>query len=129
MSSFTGDRISVTKTRNNIIIAHHTQADLCMLSDFEEFKDELNIVNKVFVTLGKPMIYKGYNVIIRDTTLLAPGGSKSLAKLGEMYDVGNQKIDISNEYKSRMDQLLVDDEAKFCQYAMQDAVITLIHGN
>jgi hypothetical protein len=39
------NKVCVTLTRNYYIIAHLTPADLSLLSDFEEVKEELSIVN------------------------------------------------------------------------------------
>jgi len=60
MSSFTEDKVSVSKTRNNYLIAHLTNADLSMMKDFDEIKENLDIVNKCFVTLGKPVVLEKY---------------------------------------------------------------------
>ena len=57
-----------------------------MMDDFDDIKHKLDIVNKQFVTLKTPLLMNGVNVIIRDTMLLAPGGKKSLASIGTMYD-------------------------------------------
>jgi hypothetical protein len=45
--------------RNNIYLAgHYNAADLPMFSDFEEiYKDKLDIVNKSFTTLKKPLTH------------------------------------------------------------------------
>lgn len=129
MSSFTDDKVSVSHIRNNYVIAHLTNADLCMLNDFAQFKEELSIVNKCFVTLGKPLVVGDNNVIIRDTTLLAPAGKRSLDAIGDLYGDDFRKIRISKEQKSNMDLLLASDKALFESYAKKDAVITLMHSN
>jgi hypothetical protein len=129
MSSFTDDKVSVTKIRNNYLIAHLTNADLSMLNDFESFKDQLDIVNRSFVTLGKPMKIGDFNVIIRDTMLLAPAGKKSLDSIGSLYGQDLNKIALSKEQKSNMDLLLKEDKALFSEYAIKDAIIPLIHSN
>jgi hypothetical protein len=59
--------------------------------------------------------------------LLAPGGKKSLDAIGKMYN-NKGKIEISKEYKSNMSKLLLDNPNLFKEYAMQDALITVIHG-
>jgi hypothetical protein len=38
---------------------HETTADLCMLSDFDSFKEHLDIINRVFITRGKPLLLDG----------------------------------------------------------------------
>lgn len=47
--------IPLTLVKNTYIIAHYNVADLSMLSDFEELKTKLSIVNNSFVSLGKPL--------------------------------------------------------------------------
>jgi hypothetical protein len=121
--------ISFSVVKNNYIICHYSPADLSMLSDFEELKNDLSIVKKVFVTLGKPLPYEHTNVYIRDTFLLCPAGGNSLEKIGKLYEKeGNyEKIEVSMEDKLKMSNLLTRDPVKFEKYAIRDAVITLKH--
>jgi hypothetical protein len=128
-TSFTEDKVSVTKIRNNYFIAHLTNADLSMMNDFESFKDDLNIVQNNFVTLGKPLVKGNSNIIIRDTALLAPQGHKSLQSIGSLYGKEFEKVSLSKEQIENMDLLLETDKDKFNSYAIKDAVIPLIHGN
>lgn len=121
------DRISVTLIKNNILIGHNTSADLSILSDFNDFKDQLDIVNNCFITLGKGFNYHKNNVVIRDTMLLAPAGQKSLAKLGNLYNL--DKIKISNFNLTHMDEFLKTDPKAFEDYAIRDSHITLKHAN
>jgi hypothetical protein len=122
-------KVSVTQTRNYYLIAHLTQADLSMLSDFDEIKEELSIVNGSFVTLGKPIKFQGRNIHIRDTMLLAPGGSKSLASIGKLYGDVLTKIEISKADLEDMEGFLHRDKDKFTEYALRDALISLIHAS
>jgi hypothetical protein len=124
--SISKERINITKKVNNYFIAHLTNADLSMMSDFEDIKHNLDIVNKSFVTLNKPILIDGVNVILRDTLLLAPGGKKSLDAIGKMYE-NLEKINIPIYYKDKMDKLQKDDPILFKKYAMQDSVIALVH--
>lgn len=124
--SISKERINITKKINNYFIGHLTSADLSMMNDFDEIKDKLDIVNKSFVTLNRSLLIDGVNVSIRDTMLLAPGGKKSLDSIGRMYNL--PKIEIPMYYKDKMDRLLKDNPVLFKDYAMQDAVIALIHG-
>jgi hypothetical protein len=55
-----------------VFIGHFTIADLSILNDFYSFIEELDIVNKSFVTLRKAFKYEGYRILIRDTMLLDP---------------------------------------------------------
>jgi hypothetical protein len=149
------DKLSVTKIRNNYFIAHLTNADLSIMNDFDTLKEELNIVNKCFVTLGKPIVVGNTNVFIRDTMLLAPQGCRSLEKIGSLYGEDFKKVDIAkdlkeeqkekltkdltkdqlekinlNQYiKENMDMLLKIDKELFDSYAIKDAIIPLIHAS
>jgi hypothetical protein len=129
MNSFTEDKVSVTKIRTNYFLAHLTNADLSMLNDFEIIKEKMNIVNKSFVTLGKPIVIGGTNVVIRDTMLLAPAGKRSLASIGSLYGQETNKISLTQEQIQNMDLLLKKDKELFDSYALKDAVIPLVHGN
>ena len=120
-------RISITKSKLYYIIAHLTPADLSMLSDFSEIKEELSIVNGSFVTIGKPLTICGRNVHVRDTMLLAPGGSKSLASIGFLYGELFHKVSISKEDLEDMSGFLNRDRARFTEYALRDALISLVH--
>ncbi|KAH9867754.1 hypothetical protein IAQ61_007413 [Plenodomus lingam] len=48
-------RLSITINRMLTICMHESAADLSMLKDFETFKENLDIVHRSFVTLGKPL--------------------------------------------------------------------------
>lgn len=122
-------KVSVTQTRAYYLIAHLTQADLSMLSDFNEIKEELSIVNGSFVTLGKPLKYCGRNIHIRDTMLLAPGASKSLYSIGKLYGDVLSKVEISQSDLEDMQGFLARDKEKFTEYALRDALISLIHAS
>jgi hypothetical protein len=128
MSSFSSDAVSVSKIRNNYLIAHFNVADLSMLSDFEEFKEGLDIVNKVFLTLKKPLRIEGFDVYIRDSSLLVPGGKKGLEVLGDLYP-GFEKGKISQDEKENMKRFLEEDEERFKKYAVKDALIPLVHAS
>lgn len=123
------NKISVTKTKTYFIIAHLTPADLSLLSDFEEFKEDLSIVNGSYVTIAKPLKICGRNTHIRDTMLLAPGGSRSLASIGKLYGELFQKISINKTDLEDMHGFLQRDREKFIEYALRDAVISLIHAS
>lgn len=98
---------------------------MSLLKDFETFKPELDLVNKSIITLGKGFRYGKYNVIIRDTMLLAPALQKKLANIGKLYNF--EKIELSEFEKTNMDILLKTKPNKFQEYAMKDSLITLKH--
>lgn len=120
------ERVSITLSKIYYVIGHLTQADLSQLSDFESIKDELSIVNNSFVTLGKGLKVGDKKVQVRDTMLLAPGGSKGLAKIGSMYP-GFSKLQIKKEDLENMQGYLLRDKEGFVEYALRDAVITVVH--
>jgi hypothetical protein len=125
---FTSEPISLTTRRNFYVIGHLTQADLSLLSDFDEFKRDLDIVNKCMVTLGRSSIVKhGHNIIFRDTLLLAPGGKKSLASIGSIYGPHLGKINLSESQHQNMELLLKEDPNLFKAYALRDSLISLVH--
>lgn len=130
-TSVEGVKLSLSLVKNNYICCHLSTADLSVLNDFEEFKDSLDIVQKTFVTIGK-MILKdkiNSNIYIRDTSLLAPQGHKSLAAVGSMYGGEYEKVLIPIQYKGDMRQLLKENPVLFEKYAVQDALVTLKHAN
>lgn len=129
MTDLFPQRVSMTKTRNYYIIAHLTQADLSLMSDFKEIKEDLSIVNGSFVTLGKAIKFHGRNVHIRDTMLLAPGGSRSLASIGVLYGENLHKLSMNQEDLQDMQGFLERDKVKFTEYALRDALISLIHAS
>ena len=127
MMSFTKDKVSVTRIITNVFIAHLTNADLSMMNDFEMLKHKLDIVNKSFVTLGKPLVICDTNIVIRDTMLLTPAGDKKLESIGDLYSL--KKIKLSKTQKEHMDVLLVENKDLFQEYAVKDALIVLKHAN
>jgi hypothetical protein len=100
-----------------------------MLSDFEEMKENLDIINKSFATILKPLDFESANVYVRDTILLAPAGMGSLKALGSLYSSEGDfnKIEISKEDLENMSGFLARDKQAFEAYALQDAIITLKH--
>lgn len=122
-------KVAISKTKTYYIIAHLTPADLSLLSDFSLIKEELSIVNGSFVTLGKPLRIQDRNVHIRDTMLLAPGGKKSLASIGLLYGEAFNKIEIRKEDLLDMQGFLKRDKERFVEYALRDALISLIHAS
>lgn len=124
-----GDKISVNLIKNAYICAHYSSADLSILDDFGVLKKDLSIINKSFVTLGKPLLIEGSNVYLRDTVLLAPAGFGSLKALGRLYSNEGDftKKFVSPDDLTQMSQFLERDKEGFEQYAIQDALITLKH--
>jgi hypothetical protein len=108
-----------------------------MLSDFTLLKKEMNILQKSFLTLGKPLKYCGFNLFIRDTMLLAPANSRSLEAIGKLYENENEnsgesgggysKKTIPSKYLTKMSRFVAEDKDAFEIYAITDAIIVLKH--
>lgn len=111
------------------LIGHYVVADLSVLSDFNRYKTELDLIKKSFTTLTKPINIlhgdgKHTYVYVRDTMMLCPPGT-SLQTLGKEH--GLPKIDLPEGAISRMDLLQKDHPALFDKYALRDAEIALMH--
>lgn len=123
-TSFTPEKIDVALRKNLYLTAHLTAADFSILTDFEEFKMSLSIVNNRFVTI-KPIKILGVSVHIRDTMLLSAPGFQKLDQIGGLY--GYQKVTLPIGAITNMKQFHLTDPLKFREYALRDAEITLIH--
>lgn len=122
-----GGRLSISLKRQLTICLHESTADLSILKDFDQFKESLDIVGRYFVTL-KQLAFDWCKSFVhfRDTSLLSPAGSKSLAALGDIHGPEFAKINVGS-YISNMSKLLTDNKPLFEKYAIQDALITLKH--
>ena len=108
---------------------HESTAYLSLLSDFDSFKNTLDIISRSYITRGKPLKRAEAWVHVRDTVLLAPQGFGSLAALGSIYGEAFKKIDLGSYRKEEMSVLLSENKSLFEEYAVQDAKITLKHAN
>ena len=125
-------KLNISINRIMYICMHESTADLSMLSDFDTFKDQLDIINRSFVTLKRPLVIEDCKskIHFRDTVLLAPQGVKSLANVGAIYaDEAYKKIDIGIYREGRMRELLELDKELFDKYALRDSIITLKHAS
>jgi hypothetical protein len=61
--------------------------------------------------------------------LLSPASKKSLESIGELYGPAFEKVKISKEVKSNMNLLLKENKELFIKYAVNDALIPLVHVN
>ena len=121
-------KIPLTISKNVFVLAHYNAADFSLLSDFNELKKKLSVVNKSFVSLGKPLKFDGSYVYFRDTMLLAPAGMNSLKELSKLYSKdGLVKREISIDDIKNMRGFLERDPERFRDYALHDALITLKH--
>ena len=100
-----------------------------MLTDFNLVKKALNIINKSFITLGKPLNFEGVNLYVRDTILLAPASSRSLDAISSLYESEGdyKKKVLPEEYKLKISKYLKADKKAFEEYAITDALIVLKH--
>jgi hypothetical protein len=127
-----------------IAAAHWTRADLSAMADFASIKRRFDGVHNTYLTLGKHykacmVIQKhvrAFQVYLVDTRLLAPGSSKSLAAIGELYGFNKIELDHATTfdatgdpvpYIERMDLLLKDDPRLYETYAIRDAEICTRH--
>lgn len=124
-------RLNITINRTLYLCMHESAADLSMLKDFEILKESLDIIDRSFVTRGKPLEFEfsKSRIHLRDTILLAPQGAKSLAGVGDIYGDEFRKIDIGSYRNGNMKALLKDDKNLFAEYALRDSLITLKHAN
>lgn len=118
-------KVSITVTNSIYVLCHYTNADLCMLRDFDNFKDNLSKVGKSLITAGRPFVYDGFTVHIRDTMLLSPAQGGSLDALGKLYGLG--KVELPKDSKLDMEKFREENPVLFYEYGIQDAVIPLIH--
>ena len=118
------------------LVGHFTRADIPAFADFKSLTEFMSSVRNTFLTIEKhiPIEFKflddeptTLSIIIRDTMLLTPATSKSLATLGDI--VGQPKIVLDPDpakelhYKRNMDELLVANPTLFERYALNDAEI------
>jgi len=116
-----------------IYIAHFFTAEWSMLRDKKELYMKFEHIRKTLTTTKNPLkttILDENNEVVnlwvdvRDTMLLLPEGYKSLEKASTFIE-GYEKIDLPVEVKSNMYQFLQDEPAKFEEYALRDAEVTL----
>src|SRR5207237_4855621 len=112
------------------LLCHYNAADLSMLEDWMgetgvSYKN-IDIIQKSFVSLYRSMKALGCQIFIRDTILLSSAAARSLEKVAAPHKL--KKNDVSLDYKQDMRKLLKDNCNLFKDYAMQDSLITLIHG-
>jgi hypothetical protein len=117
------------------LVGHYTKADLPGFSDFDTIKKIASAVRSSFVSTDASFdfLVRADNgevelkVLLRDTFLLAPAGSQSLAALGDILSIPkvilNDDPATEREIKGRMDKLRSDNWILFRRYAIQDAVI------
>jgi hypothetical protein len=116
---------------NILLVGHFNTADVPGFADKQSVFGKLDHVRRTLVSIQGivSVSYRDRNhhsheldVKVYDTKLLVPAKSQSLATVGRI--VGNEKLEVSQEYKERMDLYLQDHPREFRDYALNDAVIT-----
>lgn len=114
------------------LICHFAAAEWSMLSDRKEIAHYFEFLYKTLVTRSTKEVTFSidevqYNISfdLSDTMLLLPGTHKSLDKATSLLDESFHKIALSEQEISHMDVLLAQDKARFEEYALHDAKITL----
>lgn len=104
-----GDQFGLSINKNNLIFAYYNTADLSLLDDFDELKLKLDIVNKSFVTISRPLRFDTANVYVRDTILLAPAGLSSLHAIGKLYsnEGDYNKIEVKKQKTKKVAAILL----------------------
>ena len=128
------DSIKVT------LVCHTASADISSLN--YEWKNALRYLTEVqggLVSLQPiryaPRSLKNVNntsiypisLSIADTMCHAPAGKKKLKNLGEA--VGVEKLDLDEETKDHMKELLAQDPVLFMEYASTDSIVTLLYAS
>jgi hypothetical protein len=130
------------------LLAHWTRGDLSACSDFPKIKSQFDNVRNTYVMTTKPWCVRvnasghprEFQVVLRDTILLAPGARPSLAEIGNLC--GIKKLDPGEvaipdplggppqvvPYIERMDLLLANDPDRYKEYAIVDARICARYG-
>jgi hypothetical protein len=115
-----------------IWIGHFTLADLTGFEDFDDFKTEFDAIRRTFITIKEEPTITVYDdnrhaheikIFLRDSMLLAPGGSQSLKALGELVQV--LKINLAPGIIEKMDELRLNKPKLFDEYALQDPKIAV----
>ena len=109
------------------LISHYNVADLSMIEDWNEVKfQKVDIIGKSYVSIKSCIKFKGYNIYIRDSMLLASAAAQSLKQLGLMH--GIEKPNLDEKSVIDMELFVQEDPGKFREYAINDSLIVLHHG-
>lgn len=136
--------ISVNNKRTLNLIGFFTAADLSVLKDFNQFKNDLSILGKSFITISDGIPFKLVDNTVKakskksegkelwvggikifDCMLLAPDGHRNLNSIGEIYNI--PKLVLTQNEIENMDILWATDPNKFINYSVRDSLIPLVH--
>ena len=86
----------VTFKQTNYLCAHYNAADLSMISNWAEIKEQnIDILKKSYTSLKVGIKCLGQDIHIRDTLLLSSAAASSLEAVGKAYNI--KKVDIPNK--------------------------------
>jgi hypothetical protein len=128
--------------QNIVLVGHYNRADVPAFDDRDQIYERVKNVRNSLITQAVPITVKisfgdepgdelDVKVYLRDTMLLAPAGSKSLAALGDL--VGKEKMKLADDpdhdllLKKRMKYLRDNNWPLFRQYAILDAEISALY--
>lgn len=120
-----------------VLVGHFNKADLPAFADRKNLFFHFRNVRNSLVTLGHPVpvaidfedggTQKTIKIQLRDTMLLAPAKSKSLAKLGDLIGLSKFKLtddpELEHEWKESMRDVRDNDWELFRDYAIRDAEV------
>jgi len=117
-----------------IVVCFFGVAELAMLRNRKQVVPFLEFLYKTVITfrpikfpyITKNGALKNINFFLNDTMLLLPPSHRSLEKASSLLDTKFHKKELSIEEKSNMLSLLQSDKKKFEEYAIHDALITLM---
>jgi hypothetical protein len=117
-----------------ILIAHFFTAEWSMLKDRETIFPFLEILYKTLITFNPIKLDfsddegNDYNITLEvaDTMILLPPSHRSLANATSLLDSKYHKKDLTTSEKENMLNLLHENKSRFEEYAIHDAVITLM---
>ena len=92
--------------QNIVLVGHYNRADVPAFDDRDQIYERVKNVRNSLITQAVPITVKisfgdepgdelDVKVYLRDTMLLAPAGSKSLAALGDL--VGKEKMKLADD--------------------------------
>jgi len=116
------------------VVAHFAVAELAMLRNRKQVAPFLEFLYKTVITfkpIDLPYITESGELMnikfsLNDTMLLLPPSHRSLEKASSLLDERYHKRELTKDEKSDMLSLLVSDKARFEEYAIHDAYITLM---
>jgi hypothetical protein len=129
-----GVKKSEIKGYHVILIAHFFSAEFSMLKDREVIFPFLEILYKTLITFNPIKLNfsddegNEYNITLEvaDTMILLPPSHRSLANATSLLNSKYHKKDLTTSEKENMLNLLHENKTRFEEYAIHDAVITLM---